>query len=556
MLDALAGDHDQRQTREGSSEIDPGMKAPEDGEVAGNKAATMQAAPPLAVKTRRARFALLTDSTKVVTLPVASLLVITLAMGAAYYFFWSRPEPTVTAAGVKSLAVLPFKPLVGESYDEVLELGMADTLIARLSNNRQIVVRPTGAVRRYGGLEQDPLAAGRALNVEAVLDGHIQRSGDRIRVSARLVSVDDGKQLWAGQFDEQMTDIFAVQDSISQRVATALALKLSGEEQKRFSKRHTSNIKAYQSYLQGRHNVQRRTRDHLLTGIAFYERAIKEDANYALAYAGLADAYSFLVSRGYIAPHEGRRRARESAAKALALDDNLAEAHSAIGQTHIFFAPYDFAVGDRELRRAIELSPNLTTAHEFLRNSLQEQGRLDEGLEEALKARELDPLSPTIARNVAFSYLLRRDYSRSLEHYQQTRELGPLFVFGIEIEIYLQNGLLDEARLELEKAGRERRDEPLLTYSAGMVYAAQGKQIEALRIIEQLEQMSNVGLNHAHWIARIYATLNDKELALNWLERGLDAEAVGIFYKDAPVWDTIRTDPRFAKLLRRMNIPQ
>ncbi|HEV8553851.1 MAG TPA: hypothetical protein VGR65_10790, partial [Casimicrobiaceae bacterium] len=384
----------------------------------------------------------------------------------------------------------------------------------------------------------------------------IQRSGDRIRVSARLVSVDDGKQLWAGQFDEQMTDIFAVQDSISQRVAMALALKLSGEEQKRFSKRHTSNIKAYQSYLQGRHNVQRRTRDHLLTGIAFYERAIKEDANYALAYAGLADAYSFLVSRGYIAPHEGRRRARESAAKALALDDNLAEAHSAIGQTHIFFAPYDFAVGDRELRRAIELSPNLTTAHEFLRNSLQEQGRLDEGLDEALKARELDPLSPTIARNVAFSYLLRREYPRSLEHYQQTRELGLLFVFGIEIEIYIQNGLLKEALLELEKAARERRDEPLLTYSAGMVYAAQGKQIEALRIIEELEQMSKVGLNHAHWIARIYATLNDKELALNWLERGLDAEAVGIFFKDAPVWDTIRTDPRFGKLLRRMNIPQ
>jgi TolB-like protein/DNA-binding winged helix-turn-helix (wHTH) protein len=556
IFDPAAGDHDEGETGQVRNEIDPLHAREDDEQAAGNIAATPQAASPPAVMTPRLSFGRAIGSTKALTLSVASLLVITLALGTAYYFFSPRPESPATGAGVRSLAVLPFKPLVGESYDEVLELGMADTLIARLSNSREIVVRPTGAVRRYGGLEQDPLAAGRALDVEAVLDGHIQRSGDRIRVSARLVSVDDGKQLWAGQFDEQMTDIFAVQDSISQRVAMALALKLSGEEQKRFSKRHTSNIKAYQSYLQGRHNVQRRTRDHLLTGIAFYERAIKEDANYALAYAGLADAYSFLVSRGYITPHEGRRRAREAAAKALALDDNLAEAHSAIGQTHIFFAPYDFAVGDRELRRAIELSPNLTTAHEFLRNSLQEQGRLDEGLDEALKARELDPLSPTIARNVAFSYLLRREYPRSLEHYQQTRELGLLFVFGIEIEIYIQNGLLKEALLELEKAARERRDEPLLTYSAGMVYAAQGKQIEALRIIEELEQMSKVGLNHAHWIARIYATLNDKELALNWLERGLDAEAVGIFFKDAPVWDTIRTDPRFGKLLRRMNIPQ
>src|SRR6266540_403272 len=556
IFDPAASDHDDGETGQVRNEIDPLRAREDDEQAAGKTAAATQAASPPAAMTPRPGLGQASGSTKAVTLSVASLLVITLAVGAAYYFFWSRPEPPATAAGVRSLAVLPFKPLAGESYDEVLELGMADTLIARLSNNRQIVVRPTGAVRRYGGLEKVPLAAGRALNVEAVLDGHIQRSGDRIRVSARLVSVDDGKQLWAGQFDEQMADLFTVQDSISQRVAAALALKLSGEEQKRLSKRHTSNIRAYQSYLQGRYHVQRRTREHLLTGISFYEKAIKEDANYALAYAGLADAYSFLVSRAYIAPHEGRRRAREAAAKALALDDNLAEAHSAIGQTHIFFAPYNFAVGDRELRRAIELSPNLTTAHEFLRNSLQEQGRLDEGLEEALKARELDPLSPTIARNVAFSYLLRREYPRSLEHYQQTRELGPLFVFGIEIEIYIQNGLLDEALLELEKAARERRDEPLLTYSAGMVYAAQGKQIEALRIIEELEQMSKVGLNHAHWIARIYATLNDKELALNWLERGLDAEAVGIFFKDAPVWDTIRSDPRFVTLLRRMNIPQ
>jgi TolB-like protein/DNA-binding winged helix-turn-helix (wHTH) protein len=556
IFDPAAGDHHEGETGQVWKAIDPLNPREDDEEAAGNTAATMQAPSPPAAMTPRPSFGRVTDSTKAVTLSVASLLVITLAVGAAYYFFSPRPELPVATAAVRSLAVLPFKPLVRESHDEVLELGMADTLIARLSNSREIVVRPTGAVRRYGGLEQDPLAAGRALNVEAVLDGHIQQSGDRIRVSARLVSVDDGKQLWAGQFDEQMTDIFAVQDSISQRVAAALALKLSGEEQKRLSKRHTSNIRAYQSYLQGRYNVQRRTRENLLLGIGFYENAIKEDANYALAYAGLADAYSFLVSRAYIAPHEGRRKAREAAARALALDDNLAEAHSAIGQIHTFFAPYDFAVGDRELRRAIELNPNLTTAHEVLRNSLQEQGRLDEGLEEALKARELDPLSPTIGRNVAFSYLLRREYPRSLEHYRETKELGPLFVFGIEIEIYIQNGLLNEALLELEKAIRERPNEPLLTYSVGMVYAAQGKKIEALRIVKQLEQMSELGLGQAHWIARIYATLNDKDLALSWLERGLDAEVLGIFFKDAPVWDTIRTDPRFATLLRRMNIPQ
>ncbi|HEV8553540.1 MAG TPA: winged helix-turn-helix domain-containing protein, partial [Casimicrobiaceae bacterium] len=219
IFDPAAGDHDEGETGQVRNEIDPLHAREDDEQAAGNIAATPQAASPPAVMTPRLSFGRAIGSTKALTLSVASLLVITLALGTAYYFFSPRPESPATGAGVRSLAVLPFKPLVGESYDEVLELGMADTLIARLSNSREIVVRPTGAVRRYGGLEQDPLAAGRALDVEAVLDGHIQRSGDRIRVSARLVSVDDGKQLWAGQFDEQMTDIFAVQDSISQRVA-------------------------------------------------------------------------------------------------------------------------------------------------------------------------------------------------------------------------------------------------------------------------------------------------------------------------------------------------
>ncbi len=307
--------------------------------------------------------------------------------------------------------------------------------------------------------------------------------------------------------------------------------------------------------MQGRTFAQRRTREDLLTAIQYNEKALQEDRNYALAYAGLADAYSNLGIRGYIAPIEGRRKAEEAARKALALDENLAEAHAALGFANIIFAPFNFSLGDRELRRAIELSPSLGTPHQYLGVSLARQGRFDESLEEFLKARELDPLSPVIARAVAIPYYLKRDYVRALELLRQVNDLGPAFSIQWEIGIYIQNRLFNEALAELEKAKRERKSDPVLIYSTGMVYAAQGKRVEALQIIKELEEMSGANLSQAHNIAKIYAALNEKEMAFSWLERGLATGAIGAFYKDDPVWDPIRSDPRFADLLRRMGIP-
>ena len=188
--------------------------------------------------------------------------------------------------------------------------------------------------------------------------------------------------------------------------------------------------------------------------------------------------------------------------------------------------------------------------------SLARQGRFDESLEETLKARELDPLSSTIARGVAIPYYLKRDYARALELVRQANELGPALIHTWEIGAYIQNRLFDEALAELEKAKRERKSDPVLIYSTGMIYAAQGKRAEALQIIKELEEMSGASLSQAHWIAKIYASLNEKELAFSWLERGLATGAIGAFYKDDPVWDPIRSDARFADLLRRMGIPQ
>jgi Flp pilus assembly protein TadD len=308
--------------------------------------------------------------------------------------------------------------------------------------------------------------------------------------------------------------------------------------------------------MQGLSHAQRRTREDLLAAISYYDKALEEDRNYALAYTGLADAYATLGVFGYIAPIEGRRRGEEGARKALALDANLAEAHVALGQACVAFAPSDFSLGDRELRHAIELSPSLGLAHFFLGVSLVRQGRLDESLEEYLKARELDPLSSIIARQFAIPYYFKRDFARARELLRQANELGPALSTTWEIGVYIQNKLFGEALAELENAKRERKNDSILIYDTAMIYAAQGKRAEALQIIKELEEMSGAGMSQAHWIAKIYATLNEKEQALSWLERGLATGAIGSFYKDEPVWDPFRSDPRFADLVRQTNIPQ
>jgi tetratricopeptide (TPR) repeat protein len=346
--------------------------------------------------------------------------------------------------------------------------------------------------------------------------------------------------------------VFSVQEEIAKEISEKLRLKLTGAERQQLAKRPTENLKAFQYYMQGRSYAQRRIREDLLTAIRYYEKAIEEDKNYALAYAGLTEAYAVLGVRGYIAPIEGRRKAEEGARKALALDENLAEAHAALGLAYVDFVRYNFTLGDRELRHAIELSPSLALAHQYLGFSLMYQGRLDEGLEEILKARELDPLSSIIARQVAIPYYLKRDYVRALELLRQANELGPAFVSTWEIGVYIQNRLFNETLAELEKAKGERENDSILIYDTGIVYAAQGKRAEALQIIKELEAMSGASLSQAHWIAKIYAALNEKEQALSWLERGLATGALVPFYKDEPVWDPIRSDPRFETLVEKM----
>lgn len=482
------------------------------------------------------------------------------ALSAALFFVGRLSAPNSSASPAvlpeKSIAVLPFENQNRDPDTDYLCDGIPESIINSLSELPKLKVMSRNSVFHYKGKEPDAQTVGKELKVQTLLTGRVRQRGDSLTIGVELINAQDNSQLWGQQYSRKLADVFSVQEEIAKEVSDKLRLKLTGTEKEQLAKRPTENLKAFQYYMQGRSAAQRRTNADLLASVSYYEKALQEDGKYALAYAGLADAYANLGYYGSIAPIEGRRKAEEAARKALELDDKLAEAHAALGLAYIGFAPSNFSIGDKELGHAIELSPNLAVAHYNLGLSFIRQGRLDEASAELMKARALDPLSSVIARAVVIPYYFKRDYGRAFELLRQANELGPALSATWEIGLFIRSGSIKEAFAEIEKAKDARRNDPLLIYSAGMAYAASGKQAEALQSIKELEAIAGSSLSTAHWIAKIYATLNDKENAFSWLERGLATGALGVFYKDEPVWDPIRDDPRFEELVGKMVVPE
>ena len=459
---------------------------------------------------------------------------------------------------IKSIAVLPFKPLVTEGRDESLELGMADSLIARLSNIHQISVRSISSVRKYNALEQDPIAAGREQRVDAVIDGQIQKAGEKVRVTVRLLRVADGVPLWAGQFDEKMTDIFAVQDSISERLTAALAVKLTSEEQRRLTKRNTDDTEAYQLYLKGRYHLNRLTDDGFFKGRDYFQQAIDKDPNYALAYAGLADAYNALGGFDTLASKETFPKAREAAEKALKLDESLAEAHSALAVVK-FSYDWEFTAAEREFRRALEINPNYSDAHKMNSYYLTAMGRFDDALKEMTRAQELDPLNlEKIAGSGEVLYHQRR-YDQAIEQYRKALEMDPNsgFVHWALGRTLLAQGKYDEAVAELKKSiplSGESPDEPA---ELARAYALSGRRDEARKILEELKSLSARKQVAPSVVAAIYGALGDKAQAFELFERAFkERDVILVLLNVEPMFDPLRSDQRFAELASRVGLPQ
>ena len=473
-------------------------------------------------------------------------------------YLWRRERPGPSPARqVRSIAVLPFKPLVAEGRDEALELGMADTLVTRLSSVRQVSVSPLSAVRRYSGLDQNPLVAGRELGVDTVLDGTIQRWGERIRVAARLTNVSDGTTLWAGQFDERFADIFQVQDSISQRVAGELVPRLTGVERELLAKRYTDDTEAYELYLKGRYFWSRRTREGDEQALEFFRQALTRDPDYVLAHAGLAEYYRALPISRDVPAREAMPRAKEEVEKALRLDEGLAEAHTSLGWIK-FFYDWDWAGSEREHRRALEINPNLPAAHVGYGSLLSSLCRHDEALAEMEHAHRLDPLYNIGGALHGQSLYLARRYPEAIDHLRRELQVNPNFwIAHIQLGRSLaQVGRYDEA-LEAFRKARETGGTTQTLSLAGYTYAVSGRRGEAERVLREMSTLGEKSYVPPYNLALVHHGLGNTDEALRWLEKAyVDRDTHMIMLAADPKWDSLRADPRFADLIKRMGFPQ
>jgi DNA-binding winged helix-turn-helix (wHTH) protein/TolB-like protein/Tfp pilus assembly protein PilF len=467
-----------------------------------------------------------------------------------------KAKPVSTQRSVKLIAVLPFQPINSDSSDEILELGMADALIIKLSSLKQIVVRPTSAIRKYARMEQDPVAIGRELKVDAVLAANTQRVGDKVRVTVQLVNVKDGSPLWAYKCDYQSTDIFIVQDSISEQIAAALALELTSEEKQHLTKRYTESMEAYQLYAKGRFFWDKRTESSLKKSIECFEQAIKIDENYALAYAGLADAYAILNFYSALQMKDAYPRARAAAEKALALDNSLAEAHTVLAYVKEQY-DWDWAGAEEEFKRAIDLNPNYATAHQYYSEYLAFLGRTEESITHITRAQELDPNSLVINTELGFPYLCARQYDNAIEKFRQALEREPNFPFALYqiARCYDQKAMFNEAIAEYRKAIALSGGSSVMTARLGYTYALAGRKAEAKAALEELFAASKQRHISPYLIATIYTGIGDKDKAIEWLEKAYEVkDGMLVMLKVDAHLDGLRSDSRFQDLMRRVGL--
>jgi serine/threonine-protein kinase len=489
------------------------------------------------------------------TLIAAGLL---LAFGSWFLSHRSPRTSTSTSAPIseKRIAVLPFKPLLAENRDQILELGMADTLIAKLSSSREIIVSSLNSVRKYSGLEQDSSAAGRELQVSSVLEGNVQKVGDRIRVTARLINVTDGSSLWAGTFDEKFTDVFAVQDAISQKVADALALRLSGEEKRRLTKWDTKNLEAYQLYLTGRYHHARLIPPEIRTAIGFYQQAIDLDPDYALAYFGLAEANRSLAITSDVPSKDSLPQATAAARKALEIDDSLAEGHASLSFSLIWYE-WDWVGGEREAKRAIALNPNSAYSHFALAQVLSDLGRHDEAIVEGARAVELDPVFFLFsAIEGMFLHHARRD-DEAIVRLERTLQLDPTFWITHLIlgKVYIQQRKYPEAVAAFVKARDLSHGNSEAIASIGYAAALAGDKAKARAVLDELKVLSGQHYIPPCNVALVYSGLGEQSEALTWLEKGCEERDVRLtFLKVDPRWDSFRSNPRFIAILKRIGL--
>jgi serine/threonine protein kinase/Tfp pilus assembly protein PilF len=476
------------------------------------------------------------------------------ALAAAAYLFWLRKTKTID-----SIAVLPFANASADPSMEYLSDGITEGIIDRLSGLPDIKVISRTSAFRYKKGDIEPQKIARELGVQALVTGRVIQRGAELSVSAELVDTREDKQLWGEQYNRQLADVAIVQQEIANAISGNLRVRLTSEEKTRLGKPHAVNAEAYDLYLKGRYHTNQGTAEGYKKGIEYFQQAIDKDPSYALAYAGLADSYGLLGGgAAYAPPRETLPKAKAAATKALELDDTLAEAHAALGYAE-YFSDWNWASAEREFRRAIDLNPNSAVSHSRYSEILGTRERFDESVAEGERAQKLDPLSPQVLTQLGYAYLSAHRYEEAISQLQSALELDPnagviraqlAWAYGAK-RMYPQAMAEYEKIAEPEKAVTE--EDQTVTSGLGWVYAVSGKRADALKLAKEFKELSSHAYVDPYNVAVIYAGLGDKDEAFRWLEKGYEQRSSGMPYLTTdPFWYEMRSDPRYADLLRRM----
>ena len=486
-------------------------------------------------------------SVKKIFIPVFIFVAIVI-IGVIIWQVLLKKETISIPSDKPSVAVLPFVDLSPQEDQAYFCDGLADELINRLARIESLRVPARTSSFSFREKELDIQEIGRKLNVENVLEGSIRRAGNKLRITVQLVKVDDGYPLWSERYERNMEDIFTLQDEISLAIVDNLKIELLGKEKIEFGKSHTQNLEAYDLYLKGRFFWNRRTEESMKKSVECFQKAIEIDPSYALAYVGLADSYGTMTSWGILSPEDAWPEMKKAVTKAIEIDDLLAEAHVSLASNKGDYE-WDWEGAEKEFKRALELNPNYPTAHQWYAEYLVRMGRFDEALKEINKAQEFDPLSLIISAYKGFIFLYIRDYDKALQQVQKTLNINPNFRPAILYRglIYIEQGKYEEGIRDCEVVNN--------SVGLGIAFAKMGKIAEAQQLLENMINISSQAYVSPIDIAKLCFYLGDNDQGFTWLEKAYEVRAYGMtVLKVDPHYDTVRSDPRFKALLKKVNL--
>jgi TolB-like protein/Tfp pilus assembly protein PilF len=461
------------------------------------------------------------------------------------------------AQQIRSLAVLPLENLSRDPNQEYFADGMTEQLITDLAQISALKVISRTSVMQYKGVRKPLPQIAQELGVDAVVEGSVQRAGDRVRITAQLIDARADWHLWARSYERDLRDVLALQDEVAQAIANELKIELASQGQPRLAASRPVDPQAYEAYLKGRYYSNKRTEKDVQQSVEYFQQAVENDPNYAPAYSGMADAYALLGYRGELPSNEALSRGKAAARKAVELDDSLAEAHASLA----FIAEtleWDWPTAEQEYKRALELNPGYAAGHNWYAGYLMYLGRFEEGIAEAKRARELDPLSLAINNALGGRLLLAGRENEAVEQIQKTLEMDPHFAPAHNQLgwAYLRQGKNEEAVAEFQKGVALSGSDPNESIDLGYAYAVMGKRDQAKKILATLKRKRERSFVSPAGLAIVAGALGDKDEAFGWLNKAYELRDPQLTYlKVGPRFTPLRSDPRYQDLLRRMGLP-